>query len=94
MVGGTLEYLMSSLPNLSFQNTDEARQHVLRLLRNYAGPGAVEWSPIAILDNEAQKFFASNRHCTFPEDQAETYSRSRIPGKQQRSSIGFFRLHV
>ena len=55
MIGGTFEYLMSSLPNLSFQNTDETKQRVLGLLQKYAG-NVVEINPAEILDSEAEKF--------------------------------------
>ena len=56
MIGGTYEYLVSSLPNLSFQNTDEAKQKVLALLQKYSGNAAEELNPLEILDSEAQKF--------------------------------------
>jgi hypothetical protein len=60
MIGGTLEYLMSSLPDLSFQNSDEVRQRVTGLLKKYAGPGGEELSPAEILDGEAQKFLPAS----------------------------------
>lgn len=69
MIGGTLEYLMSSLPNLSFQNTNEAQQRVLRLLRNYAGQAAEKWTPIEILDHEAQKFLPAAAFSLFQQIQ-------------------------
>ncbi len=56
MITGNLEYLMSSLPHLSFQNTDEERSRVVDLLRKYAGPSEEHHSIIAILDREASKF--------------------------------------
>jgi hypothetical protein len=65
MIGGTLEYLVSSLPNLSFQNTEEARGRVLGLLQKYAGVAANELSPAEILDSEAQKFLPASTFYTF-----------------------------
>lgn len=56
MISGNLEYLMSSLPNLSFQNTQEVRLRVASTLRKYAGPPAEEKKLIDILDDEAKKF--------------------------------------
>ena len=65
MIGGTLEYLMSSLPNLSFQNTDEAKQRVLGLLQKYAGNAATELRPVEILDSEAEKFLPASAFYVF-----------------------------
>jgi hypothetical protein len=56
MIDGTLEYLMSSLPNLTFQNTEEARGRILGLLQKYAGIADEEISPAEVLDIEAHKF--------------------------------------
>jgi hypothetical protein len=64
MIGGTFEYLMSSLPNLSFQNTEETKQGVLGLLQKYAGK-AVELSPVEILDSEAEKFLPTSAFYIF-----------------------------
>lgn len=56
MISGTYEYLISSLPNLSFQNTEETKRAVLDLLNIYGGGETGALSPIEILDNEARKF--------------------------------------
>ena len=56
MISGNLEYLMSSLPNLSFQDTQEARLRVASILRKYAGPAAEGKNLTDILDDEAEKF--------------------------------------
>lgn len=65
MIGGTFEYLMSSLPNLSFQKTDEARQRVLGLLEQYAGGAAEKLSPTRMLDGEARKFLPAGQFSLF-----------------------------
>ena len=65
MMGGDLEYTMSSLPYLSFQNTDKERERVLGLLKKYAGPAAEEQSPVEILDGEAQQFLPASRFDIF-----------------------------
>lgn len=65
MIGGTFEYLMSSLPNLSFQNTEEAKQRVLRVLQKYAGNASEGLSPADILDEEAQKFLPASAFSIF-----------------------------
>lgn len=56
MISGDLEYLMSSLPNLSFQDTQEARLRVSSILQKYADPSAAEKTLIDIFDAEAGKF--------------------------------------
>ena len=56
MIAGNLEYVMSSLPYLSFQDAVEERSKVLPILKKYAGASATEKSIAAILDEEAHKF--------------------------------------
>ncbi|MEO1262455.1 MAG: DUF2764 family protein [Bacteroidota bacterium] len=56
MIGGTYEYLISSLPDLSFQNTEESKRKVIDLLKKYAGSPLEQLSAVEILDSEAQKF--------------------------------------
>lgn len=65
MIGGTFEYVMSSLPNLSFQKTDELRQRVLGILEQYAGSAAEKLSPTRMLDGEAQKFLPAAQFAVF-----------------------------
>ena len=60
MIGGTYEYLISSLPNLSFQNNEETRQQVISTLRKYAGPANEELSLVEILNREAEKFLPTS----------------------------------
>ena len=60
MIGGTFEYLMSSMPNLSFLNTEESRESILGLLLKYSGNTSEELSPAAILDNEAKKYLPAS----------------------------------
>ena len=58
MISGNLEYLVSSLPGLTFQNTAEKRERVFGLLHTYAGAAAKDLSLLEILDIEAQKFLS------------------------------------
>jgi len=60
MISGTYEYLMSSLPNLSFVNTKEYRKRVIGLLEKYEGPDASDMSIIKIVDREAEKFLPAS----------------------------------
>jgi flagellar motor switch/type III secretory pathway protein FliN len=48
------------LPNLSFQNSEEAKSKVFGLLQKYAGITADEVSPVEILDSEAKKFLSAS----------------------------------
>lgn len=58
MITGNLEYLMSSLPYLSFQDTQEERSRIFSLFKKYAGPLETETEITTILDKEAGKFLS------------------------------------
>lgn len=64
-MGSTYEYLMSSLPDLSFLNTEEAKKKVLGLLSKYVGAGAEGYTAAEMLDREAGKFLPTNAFATF-----------------------------
>ncbi|MEM8848028.1 MAG: hypothetical protein AAGD17_13085 [Bacteroidota bacterium] len=55
---GNLEYLMASLPHLSFQDTEEERTKVLSLFLKYAGNSEDKEDVVIILMQEAQKFLS------------------------------------
>ncbi len=65
MISGDLEYLMNSLPYLSFQNTTEMQQGVAALLQAYAGQSDDQLNLVQILDNEAKKFLSSQDYLLF-----------------------------
>ena len=56
MIGGNLEYTMSSLPYLEFQASEEARRKVISLMRKYKGAPEGEVDIISIFEAEAGKF--------------------------------------
>ncbi|UMB62030.1 hypothetical protein MHL31_07505 [Lutibacter sp. A80] len=64
---GNLEYLMSSLPNLSFQHEKDTQVKVTSLLKKYADSSVRESSLVVILNNEAAKFLSSNESRLFQE---------------------------
>jgi len=64
---GNLEYLMSSLPDLSFQNEEDTEEKVTSLLKKYADASEGETSLVAILNNEAAKFLSPNESQLFQE---------------------------
>lgn len=61
MITGNLEYLMSSLPYLSFQDTQEERTKVFSVFRKYANPSKEEKNIITILDEEASQFLGTKK---------------------------------
>lgn len=77
MIGGTFEYLMSSLPHLSFQNTDEGNERIIGLLTKYAESKEVS-SPVEILDKEAQKFLSPEAFSTFKQTNLRTIHREEF----------------
>jgi hypothetical protein len=56
MITGDLEYLISSLPHLSFENTNEERSSVVSILKKYANTSEAKKGIVAILEGEAEKF--------------------------------------
>ena len=72
MITGDLEYLMNSLPYLSFQDTEEERSKVGSLLRKYAAPSVAEKGIIAILEEEAKKFLNPKAYRIFQQVSLET----------------------
>ena len=65
MISGDLEYLMNSLPYLSFQNTTEIRQRVVALFYAYAGQSVEQISLVHILEDEAKKFLSTQDYILF-----------------------------
>nr|WP_299340178.1 DUF2764 family protein [Allomuricauda sp.] len=61
MISGNLEYLMSSLPYLSYQDTDEERSKVFSTFKKYAGLSERGKSVTTILDNEASKYLGAKK---------------------------------
>lgn len=57
---GNLEYLMSSLPYLSFTDAEEERIRVVSLFRKYAGPVSGQQNVLAIFEGEARKFLSAD----------------------------------
>lgn len=60
MITGNLEYLMCSLPNLSFQNGEAMRSQVASVFKAYKSSSDVSNDLISILDHEAEKFLNTN----------------------------------
>jgi hypothetical protein len=65
MITGDLEYIMSSLPDLYFQNTEEERLKVLGLLKKYADPSNEPEDAVGILNAEARKFMGQSDYSLF-----------------------------
>lgn len=71
MIQGNLEYLMSSLPYLSFQGTEEESARVGTLFRNYAGPMGGEKDILSIFEDEAGKFLSADEFQTLKQIRLE-----------------------
>ncbi len=85
MIGGSLEYLLCSLPYLTFEDSDQAKQRVLDLFDQYGGQAAGVLGPVEILEREAQKFLSAPAFDLFEKISLENIhhvtmqkSRSRI----------------
>ncbi len=65
MIGGTYEYIINSLPDLSFHTTEEAKQRVVGLFQKYAGEAGRDLSPAEILDSEAKKYLPDGAYYYF-----------------------------
>jgi len=65
MITGNLEYVMSSFPHLSFQDSDEESSRVSSIFKKYGGAPEEQQSIITILDKEAQKFLTPKKFRVF-----------------------------
>lgn len=65
MITGNLEYIMCSLPNLTFKDTAEERSKVFSILIKYAGPSESEKDLVALLNEEAGKFLGPKAYRIF-----------------------------
>lgn len=84
MIGGTFEYLVSSLPRLSFDNSEEVKARVFNLLKKYAGDNSHKKGMAEILDGEVQKFLPSS---TFSDFQKIDLRKIHEPEFQESKSI-------
>ena len=67
MIAGDLEYLMSSLPYLSFDAGKEYQRSVSDCFIKYAGPQMANRSLVVLLEMEAKKFLSPARYRQFKE---------------------------
>lgn len=85
MISGDLEYFMSSLPYLSFQNTPEIRERVAMLLETYAGPGDHRISLVRMLEEEAKKFMSAEAYILFSKVDLDTVYQTAV--QQSRNQM-------
>ncbi len=64
-MSGDLEYLIASLPYLSFSDSDETKLRVESLLKGYSGDVESARSLVDILDEEAVKFLSSGEYRSY-----------------------------
>lgn len=65
MIGGDLEFLMSSLPHLTFNDQLEYRKNIYELFRQYSGIDEQAFHPIHGLNTEASKYLSSSSYKLF-----------------------------
>ncbi len=78
MISGDLEYLMNSLPYLSFQNTVEIQQRTGALFYAYLGESDEQTSLVHILEDEAKKFLSSQDYLLFCTIDLDTIYKTAI----------------
>ena len=82
MIAGDLEYVLGSLPHLSFQNTHEERSKVFSILEKYADSPGSKNDIIHVLDGEAKKFLSPRAYRIFQrinlnDIHSETFQKSK-----------------
>lgn len=89
MITGDLEYMISSLPYLRFQDTEEERAKVCSTLKNYAAPSESEESLTHILDMVAKKFLSPNSYRIFEQIDMETIHSPTFQNSKNRVLAAF-----
>jgi len=89
MIGGTLEYVMTSLPHLVFQKTQENENRVLGLLQKYHGSSSEKLDPVEILNHEAQKFLPVSRYHLFQRIKLNEIHEAEFRNKGSNVLTGF-----
>ncbi|MGA9269051.1 MAG: hypothetical protein WBV45_00410 [Lutimonas sp.] len=98
MIAGNLEYLMSSLPHLTFNDGDEERRRVYAILKKYADPVKEDISMVAILEGEAKKYLSSSAFRLFHQIElksihSEVFQRSKYGVLDAFSNYVFWLKH-
>lgn len=89
MIGGNLEYTMSSLPYLEFQASEEARRKVVSLMRKYTGDPEGDGNVISIFEAEAGKFLTPNQQRVLEGIDLETIHEPGFRKRQNRVLASF-----
>lgn len=91
MIPGQLEYLMSSLPYLSFQHSKELRRKVVTTFQKYAHTPGTNKSLIELLDDEACKFLSPRAAQIFKELDLQTMHRRAFQQSPNKVVAAFAR---
>ncbi|MBS9462610.1 DUF2764 family protein [Flagellimonas sp. 389] len=89
MISGDLEYVLVSLPHLSFEDSMETRSRVSFLLKKYAHPSTSEKSLITILEEEAGKFLNPEASRLFREIDLGTIHSNIFQESKNKVLAGF-----
>ncbi|WP_299670017.1 DUF2764 family protein [uncultured Polaribacter sp.] len=93
MITGNLEYLISSLPYLSFQDTEDTRSKVFSTLIKYAESSGQEKNVITIFDEEAAKFLTPSDYHLLCQMNLETIHKM-IFQKNKNTVLAAFSKYV
>ena len=78
MLAGNLEYVMSSLPDLSFSDSETIQQEVNSLFKKYASVDEASEDLVSILHAEAQKFLSARQFRRFQNIQLKTIHQEKF----------------
>lgn len=78
MLAGNLEYVMSSLPNLSFSDSETIQHEVNSLFRKYGSVTDASTHLVTILNSEAEKFLSPKQFGLFKDIQLSTIHQEKF----------------
>ncbi|MBT8270434.1 MAG: hypothetical protein KJO25_00170, partial [Bacteroidia bacterium] len=78
MLAGNLEYVMSSLPNLSFSDSETIQHEVNSLFRKYGSVTDASTHLVSILNSEAEKFLTPKQFRRFEDIELKTIHQEKF----------------
>jgi hypothetical protein len=93
MISGNLEYILCSLPHLTFQDSYEERSKVFSFLQKYAGPLKEKMSLTEILEGEVMKYLSASDFQIFRQIDLKSI-HSEVFMKSKHSVLAAFSTYV
>ncbi len=94
MISGNLEYLMSSLPHLTFRNSEEEQNRISSTFRRYAGKTGEEKPLVEILEDEAKKFLRTKDFLLFHQIQLNTIHQPNFQVSKNKIIFDFAQFNL